>query len=198
MLLIRIIFILSINFLLVNCFFNKLYFLQGTWTLRKSNDPKLKDKFTYFLLNTDNEIKIKTISNGLVKVKISRTGNVKLIKINNIFLKNQFDNSLKNLKEDNNLNCELTINSVNSYSYSILGIEIPQIRYKQNTYNDLIRKINIKHKDKTIYITDIDNDKYYLFDLDTHMKKTPYIEISITTLIITELFDLFFSTFLKN
>jgi hypothetical protein len=193
-----ILFVLFINFLLTSGFFHELYFLQGKWTLRKSNDPKLKNKYTYFLLNTNNEIKIKTISNGIVKVKTSRTGEIKLKKNNNVFLKNYSFDSLKNLCEDNDINCELTINNVNSYSYSIIGIEIPQIRYKQNTYNDLIRKINIKHKDKTIYVTDINNNMYYLFDLDTDMKKTPYIEISITTLIINELFDILFSSFLKK
>jgi len=192
------IYILFFNVILVNCFFDKLYFLRGKWTLRQSNDPKLKNNYTYFLLNTDNEIKIKTISNGLIKVKISRTGKIKLTKNNNLFLKNPFDGSLKNLKEDNNFNCELTINSVNSYSYSIIGIEIPQIRYKQDNYNNLVRKINIKHRDKTIYITDINNKIYYLFDLDTRMKKTPYIEISVTTLIINELFDLFFTMFFEK
>ena len=175
-----------------------MYFLQGKWTLRQSNDPRLKNKYTYFLLNNNNEIKIKTISNGFVKVKISRTGNIKLKKINNLFLRNLIDDSLNNLKEDNNLNCELSINSVNSYSYSITGVEIPQVRYKQDTHINLVKKINIKHKDKTMYITDIDNGIYYLFDLDTQMKKTPYIEISITTLIINELFDLFFTMFFQK
>ena len=129
----------------------------------------------------------------------SESFKINSVKINyDSFLKNPFDNSLKNLKEDNNVNCELVINSVNRYSYSFLGIEIPQIKYKQDTYDNLTKKINIKHKNKIIYITDINNNIYYLFDLDTQLKKTPYIEISITTLIINKLFDLLFSIILKK
>lgn len=195
----RLIFIfILINNLIVNGFFNELYFLQGKWTLRKSDDPKLKNKYTYFILNPNDEIKIKTISNGFVKTKTSRTGKIKLISIKNNFLKNSFNNNLKNLEEDNNLVFEIDINSSNSYSYSIIGVEVLQIKYKQNTYENLKRKLDIKQKDKTIYVKDLTTNLYYLFDLDTQTKKTPYIEISITTLIINELFDLFFSGFFKN
>lgn len=192
------IFMLLINNLIINGFFNELYFLQGKWILRKSNDPKLKNKYTYFILNPNDEIKIKTISNGFVKTKTSRTGKIKLISIKNNFFKNSFNNNLKNLEEDNNLVFEIDINSSNSYSYSIIGVEVPQIKYKQNTYENLKRKLDIKQKDKTIYVKDLTTNLYYLFDLETQTKKTPYIEISITTLVINELFDLFFSGFFKN
>ncbi len=191
-------FILLINNFIVNGFFNELYFLQGKWTLRKSNDPKLKNKYTYFILNANDEIKIKTISNGFVKTKTSRTGKIKLISNKNNFFKNTFNNNLKNLEEDNNLVFEIDINSSNSYSYSIIGVEVPQIKYKQNTYENLKRKLDIKQKDNTIYVKDLTTNLYYLFDLDTQTKKTPYIEISITTLVINELFDLFFSGVFKN
>lgn len=179
-------------------FLNNYYFLQGKWVLRATNDKKLENKYTYLILNPNNELKIKTISNGLLKTKISRTGTIILTKNNNSFLKNDFLSSLKKLDEDNNINCDVIINNVNSYSYSIVGLEIPQVRYKQITdYNDK-KRVNIKHKDTTIYVRDIDSNIYYLFDLNTQIYKTPYIQISLTTIIINEFFDLIFSMFVKK
>ena len=90
--------IVLFNILTVNGFFDQLYFLQGKWILRKTNDPNIQNKYTYFLLNTDNEIKIKTISNSLIKVKISRTGKINSVKINyDSFLKNPFDSVSESL-----------------------------------------------------------------------------------------------------
>lgn len=190
--------LIFLRLLLINGFLNKYYFLQGKWVLRTTNDLTLQNKYTYLILKPNNELKIKTISNGILKTKKSRTGTIILTKNNNSFLKNNYFNSLKNLQEDNDIDCDILINNVNSYSYSIIGLEIPQIRYKQLTDYNVRKKINIKHKDTTLYITDVDNDIYYLFDLNTQIYKTPYIEISITTLIINELFALFISMFIKK
>ena len=190
--------ILLLRLTMINGFLDNYYFLQGKWVLRSTNDKSLQNKYTYLILNPNNELKLKTISNGFIKTKISRTGTIIFTKNNNSFLKNNYFNSLKNLQVDNDIDCDVIINNINVYSYSIIGLEIPQIRYKQITDYNLKKKINIKQKKTSIYITDNDNDMYYLFDLNTQVYKTPYVEISLTTIIINELFDLFFSMFIKN
>ena len=172
--------------------FNKSYcylidnpYVEGRWILRKTNDKKIENTFSFLDIYQNNIVKIKTIRNGIINTKISRTGFISFIKKKNTFI-NKFINEI-----DNEYDIIIIVNNVNSYSYSILGLEIPQIRYQQNTNYNVIKRINVKQKKNIMYIVDLDNKNYYLFDLNTNNIKLPYIEISITTLILTELFDSF-------
>lgn len=170
----------------INGFVYNYPLLEGKWLLRVSNDDKLSNSFSYIDVKLNNLIKIKTIKFGIINTKISKTGHIKLIKNKKTFINNIFN------FYDNELDIKLIINNVNIYSYSILGIEIPQIKYYQLSDCNLIKNLNIKHKTDTLYITDIDTNKYYIFDLNKTMtfSKLPFIELSITTLILTKAFDL--------
>ena len=141
-----------------------------------------------------NDLKIKSINNGILRTKVSRTGILFLKKNNNPLFKLYKPNKYYNFDEDNNIDFELVINNYNTYSYSILGFEIPQIKYKYITNYNLKLNINVKHKDNTLFVTDLDNKLYYIFDLTSNFKPLPYIEISITTLIVSKLLDIIIGT----
>jgi len=184
-------FILYLLFIIkyTNAYLENFKFLEGTWTLRSTNDFKLKNKFSYLVLE-NNFLKIKTITDGILRTKVSRTCSLKMLKNNNSLLKFINLNNLNNVYEDNNIDFELNISNVNIYSYSIFNLEIPQIRYKQYDDYNIKKIINVKHKDKTIYVEDIYNNLYYIFDLNNNYIKTPYIEITIATLLVNEIFDI--------
>ena len=172
-----------------NGYLENFKFLEGTWILRSTNDIKLKNKFSYLILE-NNFLKIKTITDGILRTKVSRTCSLRMLKNNNSLLKFINLNNLNNVYEDNNIDFELNISNVNVYSYSIFNLEIPQVKYKQYDYHNIKKIINVKHKDKTIYVEDIYNNLYYIFDLNNNYIKTPYIEITIATILVNEIFDL--------
>lgn len=173
-------------------FINKIPSLLGTWVLRSTNDEKFKINYTFLTLNENNSIKLKSIIlNGMFATKITRYGELKIIKKNNLhfnFNVNPFDiNNINIIKENNNINLQLKFNKLCKYSYSFLGIEIPEVKYKQFTDYNLIKNINVKQYDKTIFIIDNDTKLFYLFDLNYNINKLPYSEITLNTLIITQI-----------
>lgn len=174
----------------INAFIHNFPFLEGNWILRATNDLKFKDKYSYLVLKPYNDLKIKSISNGIIRTKISRTGQIFLKKNNNPLFRFYKPTGYYNFDEDNNIDFELIINNYNTYSYSILGFEIPQIKFKYRIDYNLELNINVKHKDNTLFVTDLDNKLYYIFDLTTTFKPLPYIEISITTLLVSKFLDL--------
>ena len=166
-------------------FLNKHPFIEGKWILRVTNDNNIKNSFTFIDIQTNNLIKIKTIKNDILSRKISRTAYVKLVKNNKFLIKNIFNNDF-----DNNYDIKLIINNVNTYSYSIFGLEIPQIKYNQKLNYNVTKILNVKHKNNAIYVTDLQNNYYYIFDLNTDFYKLPFIEITLTTLFLTKIFDI--------
>ena len=159
-------------------------FVEGIWILRRTNDINIKNTFSYIDIQTNKCIKIKTIKSGIINTKKSRTCFIKSIKNNNYLL-----NKIFNI-EKYSYDIELIINNVNIYSYSFLVLEIPQIKYQQNSDYNLVKYLNIKQNGNSIYVTDLDNKYYYIFDLNIQQLKLPFIEISVTTLILTKIFDL--------
>jgi hypothetical protein len=149
-------------------------FYIGAYVLRASNDPTFKDKFTFLVLNEDDTIKLKTIDqNGIIANKISRSGKIKRVIqpfSDTVFVK---------------------FSGVNKYSYSIFGIEIPELRYEQITNYTNQKTLNIVTKDisNSIMIRDPSINYYYIFDLNNANQKIklPYIEISLATFISTQL-----------
>jgi hypothetical protein len=184
-------------FILIDAFIQNFRFLEGNWVLRFTNDKKFKNKYSYLVLQPYNDLKIKSISNGILKTKVSRSGNLILKKNNNPIFKFYRPRQYYNFDEDNNIDFMLIINNYNTYSYSILGLEIPQIKYKEVSDYNLKLNLNIKHKDKTLLVTDLDTNLYYLFDLNTNQVKLPYIEISVTTLLFSKFFDIIISHLLN-
>ena len=160
---------------------NKIYsltihpFYLGNYILRKTNDPKLDNKYTYLSLN-DNDIKLKTIiHNGIFSTKVSRNGQL-FLKKNNFNIFNKYDNDLDLIVKFNN---------INKYTSSFCGVEFPKIKYENTTYN-ITKKINIKQKNNSLYI--VDNNYYYLFDINYNIFfELQYPETSLNTLLFTQI-----------
>jgi hypothetical protein len=170
------------------------YFL-GTYLLRKTNDKSLEDKCTYLILNDNNNIKLKSIRlNGIFATKISRTGTIEFVKNHkSIFNPLYFvilHKKLNNVMADNDIIINIRLNNVNKYSYSILGVEIPEIRYKQISNYNIQKKLRVRQKNYTLYVTD-DKNNYYLFDLNPYMNlnvnRLPFIETAFNTLLFTQI-----------
>ena len=183
-------------------FINKIPSLLGTWVLRSTNDEKFLCNLTFLTLNENNSIKLKSIFlDGIVATKISRYGELKLKKKNNInyfnfdFFKND---NLNTMKETNNVNLQLQFNKLCKYSYSIFGIEIPKVKYTQFTNYNINKNINVKQYDKTIFIIDLDTKLFYLFDLSYNGEKMPYAEVTLNTLLITQLISFLINLGLVN
>jgi len=185
-----------ILFLILNktySFMNESPYFLGTYLLRKTNDKSIKLKYTYLILNENNTIKLKTIDqNGIFATKISRTGTIEFIRnrktIFNPLYHLTFNKKLNDVNMDNDIDVIVRFNSVNKYSYSILGVEFPEIKYKQNLNYNIEKIVRIKQKNYNFYITD--KETYYLFDLYPNLigNKLPYVETPINTLIFTQIF----------
>ena len=184
-------------------FINKIPSLLGTWVLRSTNDNKFVVNYTFLTLTENNSIKLKTIFlDGIVSTKISRYGELKLKKKNNInyFNFNIFNdnNNLNIMKETNNVNIQLKFNKLSKYSYSIFGIEIPKVKYTQFTNYNINKNINVKPYDKTIFIIDLDTKLFYLFDLNYNGENLPYTGLTLNTLLITQLISFIVNLALVN
>lgn len=172
---------------------NEAPYFMGTYILRKTNDKSFKSSYTYLVLNENNNIKLKSlIKKGPLATKISRTGSIKFIKnyktIFNPLYHITFNKKLNKIQVDNDITVALTFNNINKYSYSLLGIEFPEFKYKQISNYYVNKEIRIKQKNYNLYITD--DQYYYLFDLATDLNKgkLPYIEVPFNTLLFTQIF----------
>ena len=151
----------------------------GNWLLRSTNDINIINDFSFIKIDQDN-IKIKTITNNnIIGIKKSRSVDItKLISNgNNSYLIN------------------LNFSTKNVYSYSILGIEIPQLKASSKTYN-ITNTFNIELYDKTLFAIDVNTTNYYVFDLYVGNLKDPKTETNMITFIFTQFFSIFISIFL--
>jgi hypothetical protein len=154
----------------------------GNWVLRSTNDISIGNGLNYIQIQEEPIIKLKTLKqDGLFGIKKSRTAF-----IDNI-----------NYLGDNNYIFTLKYSWKNTYSYSFLGIEIPE--FKSNSigyYKEKNLTINIL--DKTILIRDNYNSYYYIFDLYIGKIKYPNAETTITTFIFTQLFGIILSLIISK
>lgn len=149
----------------------------GTWVLRVTNDINIEKGINYIQLQEEPIIKLKTLKqDGLFGIKKSRTAY-----INNI-----------NYINDECYSFTLNYSKKNIYSYSFLGIEIPEYKSDSLSYCKQIN-LTINLFQKTILITDNDNYLYYIFDLYIGKIKYPNTETSINTFIFTQLFSILMS-----
>lgn len=171
-------------------------YLLGTYQLRHTNNKLLNTKYAYLILNDDNNIKLKTIiQNGIFATKVSKTGRIEY--------KTNIKNIISRIFGFNNYDIIVRFNNVNKYSYSILGVEFPEFRYRQIANYNIEKNINVRYKDNTIYIKDYNINNYYIFDIYPSVStyRLPYIDISFNTLIITQIINIFgniFDTFIHN
>jgi len=159
--------------------------MYGNWILRNTNDISLKKSLNYIQIQEEPLIKLKTIKqNGLIGKKISRTAY-----INNI-----------NYIGNNTYSFILKYSSKSAYSYSFLGIEIPEIKTNSIIY-DKEKKFLISIFYKTLLIEeDLNNPNYlfYIFDLQISDIKYPNTETNINIIIITQLLSILFSLFISR
>lgn len=167
-------------------FLNKKRFFIGSWKLRSSNDDNFND-YVYLKLNIDNTFKLRSVkSNGIFAIKTSKYGKINynliynLLKLNFIRKRSYFDIEFK---------------SINKYSYSIFGIEIPEIKFDSNEFYNINHKISVKYFEKSLYITNLETNKYYIFDMYDDKEKKPYVEMSLNNLLFTQIFSFIINYF---
>jgi hypothetical protein len=156
--------------------------LFGTYLLRKTNDPAIKTKYAYLIINDNTNIKMKTIiQNGLFATKVSKTGTVEYVP--------NIKNMICMLFRIPNFDIIVKFNNVNKYSYSFFGIEYPEIRYKQIANYNIQLNMNIRSNDKIMFIVDKDKNLYYLFDLYPNIltNRMPYVEMPFNTFFVTQI-----------
>ena len=159
-------------------------FMFGNWILRATNDINIEKGLNYIQIQEEPIIKLKTLKqDGLFGIKKSRTA---------------FINNINDVNDiTNNYLFTLKYSKKNTYSYSFLGIEIPE--FKSNSveyYKEKNLTINIV--DKTMLISDNNNKFYYIFDLYVGKLKYPNTETNITTFIFTQIFSIILSLIISK
>jgi hypothetical protein len=154
----------------------------GTWVLRISNDINVEKGLNYIQIQEEPIIKLKTLKqDGLFGIKKSRTA---------------FINDINYINE-NSYSFILKYSRKNTYSYSFLGVEIPE--FKSNSIEYYKEKnFTIDLHDKTMIITDNNSYLYYIFDLYIGKLKYPNTETSINTFIFTQLFSIILSLLISK
>jgi hypothetical protein len=118
---------------------NKIQYFYGNYILRTTDDLSLKSKYTFLVLSENNKIKLKTINlKGIFSSKVSRSGTI-------VFAKNH---KLFNPFLENDIDIQVKFNNINKYTFSILGIEFPEIKYKEISY---VKQKNFRLKQKIIH-----------------------------------------------
>jgi hypothetical protein len=156
--------------------------LYGIWVLRTTNDNSIEKGLSYFKLDKEPIIKLKTLQdNKLIGIKKSRTA---------------FISDLEQMETNKNFyKFKLNFSTKNFYSYSFLGIQFPELKSKSETYNK--EKIfNVELCDKMMFITY--DELYYIFDLYIGKIKYPNIETSINTFIFTQIFGIFLNLLIMH
>jgi len=147
-------------------------FLLGTYILRTTNDNKIKDHYSFLILNDDDTFKIKTlVNNNFFVTKISNTGKIVQINYYNIF--------------DNSIEIETSFYRKNKYSYSIFNIELPKIKVSNKNYITK-KKFIIKKKDKSLFIRNIKSGEYYIFEQSNNIKM-PFIEMTVNSILTNQI-----------
>jgi hypothetical protein len=145
-------------------------FIYGTWILRITNDINVENNLNFIQINEDSKIKLKTIKQeGPFGVKKSRTASISDVKC----------------VSSNNYNLTLTYSIKNTYSYSFLGIEIPEFKSNSISY-DKKQNLSINIFDRSILVIDNKNCLYYIFDLYIGKLKYPNIETNLSTFLFTQ------------
>ena len=184
-------------------FRSPLKFFLGAYHLRKTNNEKLENTYTYLMINDEENIKIRTIiNNGFFATKVSRTGNIKMTKNNKLWSKYTWCYGF-----DNDIDFDITLNNVNKCTYSFLGIEFPKLRYKQISDYNVKKKVKLLQKNTILYFldnTDIENNSanktFYIFDVIVSNQKgnAPFVETQIYTLLFVEFIGFLLNTFFSN
>lgn len=156
--------------------------LLGTWIIRSTNDNKLSNGISYLIIKNDNTIKLRNLNQeGFIGTKKSITGTITNI------------NNFSNFEYQINLK----YSHLNKYSYSFLGVEIPE--FKSETKNYLINKVlNVSMYDNSMLVEENNSPLYYLYDLHIGDIKRPHIETGINTFFFTQFISFIFNLILAK
>jgi hypothetical protein len=150
-------------------------YLIGTWSLRSTNDIDLKNTLTYLEFNYDSTIKLKSIfQDDIIGKKISRSGEITFIDVSN-----------------NKIFINVKYNTFNTYTYSICGIKIPEIKVESEDNKIIKRKLKVEHINKCLIINDEKSDKFYIFDLTTNKPLPDFIDTYLNTFLFTQITSFF-------
>ena len=150
-------------------------YLIGTWSLRSTNDIDFKKSLSYLEFNYDSTIKLKTIyHDGIIGKKLSRSGEITSINIDN-----------------NIVRINIKYNTFNTYSFSICGIKIPEIKIDSKNNEIIKKKLKVEHVNRCLIINDDRSDKFYIFDLVTNKPEPPFIDTYLNTFLFTQVFSFF-------
>jgi hypothetical protein len=147
--------------------------IYGTWLLRNTNDFNVENQMNYLIINNDNTVKFKSLdSSYLIGIKKSRTAEYKILN-----------------KTDDSFGINFKYLKKNTYTYSFLGIEIPEVKTKSENYkND--RNLTLNLYNNVLLIYDNDYSLYYIFDLYLGKIKYPNTETQFYTFLFTQLFGI--------
>jgi hypothetical protein len=167
--------ILFLYFLLLTSTFAIKKFTYGKWRLRYTNDPKLNGE-SFLIFKDDNSMKFKTITTqGIITIKFSRTGEIKIIKLN---------------KNKNKFNANILFSQKTSYFYSLFGIKIPDLKRKHDFSYEKNKLFNCEIMNNSLFVKDIKNNYIYLFDLDLSSNENRFVEISFEYFIFTQILSI--------
>lgn len=154
----------------------------GTWVLRVTNDMNIENGLNFININDEPTIKFKTFKKGgIFGIKKSRTA------------------LIENIKpiSKNSYNFTLNYSAKNTYSYSFLGIEIPEFKSNSIIYNK-INDLSINIFDKTLIIIDNELYFYYIFDLNIGKLRYPDIETNLNTFLFTQIIGILLSVIITK
>jgi hypothetical protein len=157
--------------------------IYGTWILRSTNNCDLQNECNFVTINNDKQIKLKSYYNynNIIGLKKSKTAIV-----NDLFEKN------------NSLFVNYTWVSKNTYTYSILGIEIPEIRTMTDNYTQEKNLSLDLYNNNVLVVNDLNNSFYYIFDLYQGKIKNPNVETSLNLFIFTQFFSIIFGILINK
>lgn len=148
-------------------------FLLGSWILRATNDKFYKEGYTSLKLNDDNSVKIKTIyQKSIIAEKKSISGDINIIS-----------------NTDNTVILDIIYSKYNIYSHSIFGIQIPEFKSRNRTFN-IKKRFEVIIMNNSLLASDTKTPLYYLFDLQVGQIKSPYIEVSFYTFIFSQIISI--------
>ena len=157
-------------------------FLLGTWIIRSTNDNLLSKGISYLVIKNDNTVKLRNLNQeGFIGTKKSITG------------------IITNITNFNDLQYQINLkySHLNKYSYSLFGVEIPELKSESKNY--LVNKIfNITLCDNTLLVEDNNSPLYYLYDLHIGDIRRPHIETGMNTFFFTQVISFIFNLILAK
>lgn len=158
--------------------FTETMFMLGTWSLRKTNDPYYQKMETRLNIYDDNRAVL--CSNQMDKFTAKTVKNI---------------GSFHNIEEGKAM---ISYSTMEEYTYSFLGIEIPKSLYKEVHYPRVRKMIKYEIRYQSLLIQS--KKYYYIFDLmrSDEIINKPYVETKWSTFLFIQLIAFLLNEELQN